>query len=70
MCLICVEIQKGLITPNEFAKKMDMVLRENPEHEEDLIDALTKADSKYLEQLDKYLTERLIKDLADILIFK
>ena len=70
MCLMCVEIQKGLIAPNEFAKKIDMVLREDPDHAEDLINALTKTDSQYLEQLDKYLTEKLIKDLTDILIVK
>jgi len=70
MCLMCVEIQKGLITPNEFAKKIDMVLREDPNHAEDLINALSKTDSEYLEKLDKYLTEKLIKDLADILIIK
>jgi hypothetical protein len=67
---MCVEIQKGLITPNEFAKKIDMVLREDPNHAEDLINALSKTDSEYLEKLDKYLTEKLIKDLADILIIK
>jgi hypothetical protein len=67
MCLICAEIQKGQLSPNEFAKKMDMVLREMPDHEEELIDALVKSDPKYLEQLDKYLSEKLIKDLADIL---
>lgn len=67
MCLICVEIQKGQLSPSEFAKKMDMVLREMPDHEEELIDALAKSDPKYLEQLDKYLSEKLIKDLADIL---
>ena len=70
MCLMCVEIQKGLISPNEFAKKIDMVLKEDPDHAEDLIDALTKTDSEYLEQLDKYLTEKLVKDLADILIVR
>jgi hypothetical protein len=70
MCLICVEIQKGQLAPNEFAKKMDMVLREQPDHEEELINALTKADFKYLEQLDKYLTEKLIKEVADILTIK
>lgn len=70
MCLICVEIQKGQLSPNEFAKKMDMVLREMPDHEEDLIDALGKSDPKYLEQLDKYLSEKLIKELADILIVR
>jgi hypothetical protein len=67
---MCVEIQKGLISPNEFAKKIDMVLKEDPDHAEDLIDALTKTDSEYLEQLDKYLTEKLVKDLADILIVR
>lgn len=70
MCLICVEIQKGQLSPNEFAKKMEMVLREQPDHEEDLINALTKADSKYLDQLDKYLTEKLIEQVADILIVR
>lgn len=70
MCLICVEIQKGQLSPNEFAKKMEMVLTEQPDHEEELIDALTKADSKYLDQLDKYLTEKLIEQVADILIVK
>jgi hypothetical protein len=67
---MCVEIQKGLITPNEFVKKIDMVLKEDPNHAEDLINALTKTDSEYLEKLDKYLTEKLIKDLADILTVK
>lgn len=70
MCLICVEIQKGQLSPNEFAKKMEMVLREQPDHEEELINALTKADSKYLDQLDKFLTEKLVEQLADILIIK
>lgn len=70
MCLICVEIQKGQLSPNEFAKKMEMVLREQPDHEEDLINALTKADSKYLDQLDKFLTEKLIEQVADILIVR
>ncbi len=70
MCLICVEIQKGQLSPNEFARKMEMVLREQPDHEEDLINALTNADIKYLDQLDKYLTENLIKQIADILTVK
>lgn len=70
MCLICVEIQKGQLAPNEFAKKMDMVLREMPDHEEDLVDALTKSNPEYLEQLDKYLSEKLIKELADILTIR
>lgn len=70
MCLMCVEIQKGLIHPNEFAKKIDMVLKEDPDHAEDLIDALTKTNSEYLEQLDKYLNEKLIKELSDILVVR
>ena len=70
MCLICVEIQKGQLAPNEFAKKMDMVLREMPDHEEDLVDALTKSNPEYLEQLDKYLSEKLIKELANILTIR
>ena len=70
MCLMCVEIQKGLIAPNEFARKIDMVLKEDPDHAEDLIDALSKTNSEYLDQLDKYLNEKLIKELADILIIK
>jgi hypothetical protein len=67
---MCVEIQKGLIAPNEFARKIDMVLKEDPDHAEDLIDALSKTNSEYLDQLDKYLNEKLIKELADILIIK
>lgn len=70
MCLMCVEIQKGLITPNEFAKKIDMVLKEDPDHAEELIDALTKADEHYLEKLDKYLQKQLAEQLADILSIK
>jgi hypothetical protein len=67
---MCIEIQKGLITPNEFAKKIDMVLREDPGHAEELIRALTKADEKYLEKLDKYLHEQLTEQLVDIFSIK
>jgi hypothetical protein len=67
---MCIEIQKGLITPNEFAKKIDMVLREDPDHAEELIDALTKADDNYLEKLDKYLHEQLAEQLVDIFSIK
>lgn len=70
MCLMCIEIQKGLITPNEFARKIDMVLREDPGHAEELINALTKADENYLEKLDKYLHEQLAEQLVTILSIK
>jgi predicted transcriptional regulator len=70
MCLICVEIQKGQLSPNEFAKKVEMVLSEQPDHGEELIDALTKTDPKYLDQLDKFLTKKLIEQVADFLSVK
>lgn len=68
MCLICVELQKGLITPNSFASKIEMVLKEDPDHEEELIKALSNADEKYLDQLEKYLQDQIERNLIDILI--
>jgi hypothetical protein len=47
-----------------------MVLKEDPDHAEELIDALTKADEHYLEKLDKYLQKQLTEQLADILSIK
>lgn len=65
MCLMCIELQKGLISPNEFVEKINLILKEDPEHEEELIEALKKADDKYLDNLDKFLQEKLSKNLID-----
>lgn len=70
MCLMCVEIQRGSVAPNEFAKKIDMILKEDPNHAEELINALTKANEQYLEKLDNYLHEQLTEQLVDILSIK
>lgn len=70
MCLVCVEIQKGQVLPSSFASKIEMILREDPEHEEELIAALTKADQKYLDMLDKYLTEELLKNITSVTTIK
>lgn len=70
MCLVCVEIQKGLLNPNEFSKKIEAALFEDPDHEEELINALTKADPKYLDQIDKFLYENLEKQLVDLFIVR
>jgi hypothetical protein len=47
-----------------------MILKEDPEHEEELIAALTKADQKYLDILEKFLTEELIKNIVSTTIIK
>lgn len=70
MCLVCVEIQKGLLSPNDFSKKIELVLVEDPNHEEELINALTKADPKYLDQIEKYLYENLERQLVDLFIIR
>ena len=70
MCLVCIEIQKGLLAPNEFAKKIEMALKEDPDHEEELINALTNADQKYLDQLETVLSDQLEKQLVDFFIVR
>jgi len=70
MCLVCVEIQKGQVLPSSFVTKVQMILKEDPEHEEELIAALTKADQKYLDILEKFLTEELIKNIVSTTIIK
>ena len=70
MCLVCIEIQKGQLTPNEFAAKIGAALKEDPSHEEELINALGKADPKYLDQLEEFLYENLERQLIDILIVR
>jgi hypothetical protein len=62
MCLVCVEIKKGELLPSSFANKIEMVLKEDPDHEEELIKALSEADERYLDQLDKFLSQELIKN--------
>ena len=65
MCLVCVEIQKGIIKPTEFAEKIAATLKESPEHEEELLNALTKADQEYLDKLEEYLYKQLFNDVSD-----
>ena len=66
MCLICVEVQKGELSPNDFIRKVDMVLRETPEHEEELTNALSKADPQYLDKLEKILLDKLIREFVNV----
>lgn len=70
MCLICVEIQKGELSPNDFIRKVDMVLQETPEHEEELTNALANADQQYLDKLEKFLLDKIIKDFVDVINVK
>lgn len=67
MCLLCVEIQKGQLNPNEFLKKVEMVLNETPEHEEELIDALSKTDQKYLDKLEKFLFDKITREFVKVI---
>ncbi len=66
MCLICVEIQKGSLSPKDFAERIQIILKEDPEHEEEIINALKQSDSKYLDNLEKYLMEKISHQLIDI----
>jgi len=66
MCLVCVEIQKGQLNPSEFIQKVQNVLSEDPDHEEELTDALSKADQKYLDDLEKFLSEKISREIVNI----
>lgn len=70
MCLVCVEIQKGELSPTDFIRKVEMVLRETPEHEEELTDALSKADQEYLDKLEKALLDKIMFDFVDVINLK
>lgn len=68
MCLLCIEIAKKNLSGVDFAKNLEETLQANPEHGQQIIDALNNADPDYLDKLEKELMDKLEDDLFNYVI--